>query len=66
VLLGHMGGGWTIARIIGWAFALWGTGLYWWAGILYVRQAIHLVQTLPPLSSQQPASTSGSASVHRK
>ena len=63
VLLGHMGGGWTIARIIGWAFALWGTGLYWWAGILYVRQAIHLVQTLPPLSSQQPASTSGSASV---
>jgi len=66
VLLGHMGGGWTIARIIGWAFALWGTGLYWWAGILYVRQAIHLVRTLPPLSSQQPASTSGSASVHRK
>ncbi|MEA5651684.1 MAG: CDP-alcohol phosphatidyltransferase family protein, partial [Cutibacterium granulosum] len=50
----------------GWAFALWGTGLYWWAGILYVRQAIHLVRTLPPLSSQQPASTSGSAPVRRK
>ena len=22
----------------GWALALWGTFLYWWAGILYVRQ----------------------------
>ena len=29
-----------VARVIGWAFALWGTGLYWWAGILYVRQTV--------------------------
>jgi cardiolipin synthase (CMP-forming) len=26
------------ARAAGWAFAWWGTGLYWWAGLLYVRQ----------------------------
>ncbi|MEZ0165182.1 CDP-alcohol phosphatidyltransferase family protein [Kineococcus sp. LSe6-4] len=26
------------AGALGWAFALWGTGLYWWAGILYVQQ----------------------------
>jgi cardiolipin synthase len=26
------------ARVLGWAFAWWGTGLYWWAGWLYVRQ----------------------------
>jgi cardiolipin synthase (CMP-forming) len=26
----------TVARVIGWAFALWGTGLYWWAGVLYL------------------------------
>jgi cardiolipin synthase len=26
------------ARALGWAFAWWGTGLYWWAGWLYLRQ----------------------------
>jgi cardiolipin synthase len=26
----------TVARVIGWAFALWGTALYWWAGALYL------------------------------
>ncbi|HAN71130.1 MAG TPA: CDP-diacylglycerol--glycerol-3-phosphate 3-phosphatidyltransferase [Actinobacteria bacterium] len=25
---------------IGWALALWGTFLYWWAGIRYVQQAL--------------------------
>lgn len=29
---------------IGWAFALWGAFLYWWAGIIYLRQAIALVR----------------------
>ncbi len=31
-------GVWFLA--VGWAFALWGTLLYWWAGIDYVRQAM--------------------------
>ncbi|WP_245885167.1 CDP-alcohol phosphatidyltransferase family protein [Kineococcus rhizosphaerae] len=31
-----------VAGALGWAFALWGTGLYWWAGILYVRQVAQL------------------------
>ena len=26
------------AGSLGWAFAGWGTGLYWWAGVLYLRQ----------------------------
>lgn len=30
-------GPWVLA--IGWALALWGTFLYWWAGIRYVQQA---------------------------
>ncbi|WP_411914019.1 CDP-alcohol phosphatidyltransferase family protein [Acidipropionibacterium timonense] len=47
VLLGHLGGGWVVARILGWAFAVWGTGLYWWAGLLYVRQTWHLLATTP-------------------
>jgi cardiolipin synthase len=28
----------TLASVFGWAFAIWGTTLYWWAGILYVMQ----------------------------
>jgi len=32
------GAGATVARVVGWAFALWGTGLYWWAGVLYLLQ----------------------------
>ncbi|CAB4846314.1 unannotated protein [freshwater metagenome] len=28
-----------VARDLGWAFTLWGTALYWWAGLLYIEQA---------------------------
>ena len=31
------------ARELGWAFALWGTALYWWAAALYVEQARRLL-----------------------
>ncbi|PZS25874.1 MAG: CDP-diacylglycerol--glycerol-3-phosphate 3-phosphatidyltransferase [Pseudonocardiales bacterium] len=33
----------TVARPIGWAFAVWGTALYLWAGCLYLVQAAGLV-----------------------
>lgn len=42
-LASHSGWYAEIARIVGWAFALWGTGLYWWAGALYVIQVRQLV-----------------------
>jgi len=32
-----------VAHAFGWAFAIWGTALYWWAGLLYVRQVRELV-----------------------
>ena len=32
------------ARIIGWAFAIWGTVLYWIAALLYAEQARRLVR----------------------
>jgi cardiolipin synthase len=32
----------TTALAFGWAFALWGTYLYWWAGIRYAQQAFAL------------------------
>ncbi len=48
VLLGEGGGTLTLAaKVLGWAFVLWGTGLYWWAGLLYVEQTVRLVRTWP-------------------
>ena len=32
-----------VAHAFGWAFAIWGTALYWWAGVLYVVQVRHVV-----------------------
>jgi cardiolipin synthase (CMP-forming) len=43
-----------LARIFGWAFAIWGTALYFWAGALYAVQLKHLVDTVPPLAKQTP------------
>jgi cardiolipin synthase (CMP-forming) len=34
----------TVSKIFGWAFAGWGTALYWWAGVLYVVQVRQLVR----------------------
>lgn len=28
----------TVAGVVGWAFAWWGVGLYWFGAVLYVRQ----------------------------
>lgn len=39
VLLGAgTGAAAEVARIFGWAFLVWGTALYWWAGALYLVQ----------------------------
>lgn len=46
VLIGA--GGWVVSplcTVFGWAFAIWGTALYWCAGFMYVRQAWTLVRT---------------------
>jgi cardiolipin synthase len=34
-----------LARVLGWAFTLWGTALYWWAGLLYLEQARRILAT---------------------
>ncbi|MFJ7592780.1 CDP-alcohol phosphatidyltransferase family protein [Streptomyces sp. NPDC097617] len=46
LLLLSDGSGWLawLAAVFGWAFAVWGTTLYWWAGILYVVQVRRLVK----------------------
>jgi cardiolipin synthase len=44
LLLGdHTGTYAEVAKIIGWAFVIWGTALYWWALALYVVQVRRLV-----------------------
>lgn len=35
----------VLAQVFGWAFALWGIGLYWWAGVLYAWQVRKLLAT---------------------
>jgi cardiolipin synthase (CMP-forming) len=48
ILLGAPDGtDWALARVLGWAFALWGVSLYWWAGILYLVQTLQLVRDFP-------------------
>lgn len=32
------------SRPVGWAIALWGAFLYWWAGILYIRETRRVVR----------------------
>src|SRR5690349_4799050 len=46
LLLLSDGSGWlaSLAAIFGWAFAGWGTTLYWWAGVLYVVQVRRLLR----------------------
>jgi len=41
----HAGWGGTLARVIGWAFAVWGTVLYWWAAMLYLAQVRNLASS---------------------
>jgi cardiolipin synthase len=45
LLLAQIGG--PVAEfslVLGWAFAWWGTGLYWWAGWLYLRQVREVLE----------------------
>lgn len=46
LLLLSDGSGWLAwtGSVFGWAFAGWGTTLYWWAGILYVVQVRRIVK----------------------
>lgn len=34
----------SVAFVIGWAVALWGVGLYWFACLLYVEQVVRIVR----------------------
>jgi cardiolipin synthase len=65
----HAGTGAEVARVIGWAFAIWGTALYWWAAALYLTQARQVIavarggqapgQGEPPLARQRQPGNDG-------
>lgn len=45
LLLGAQPGGLGMfAQVCGWAFALWGTVLYWWAGLDYVGRGLRMAR----------------------
>jgi cardiolipin synthase len=45
-----------LAFVFGWAFAIWGTALYWWAGLLYAWQVRMLLSTTPRVDREEVAS----------
>lgn len=48
LLIGDGSGWWAEpARVLGWAFAVWGTALYWWAAALYIGQARRILAARP-------------------
>jgi len=44
-----------LAKVVGWAFTIWGVGLYWWAGLLYAWQVRTLLVNTPPLAHSERA-----------
>jgi cardiolipin synthase (CMP-forming) len=57
VLLGSGEEGWhQLAWVVGWAFAIWGTALYWYAGGLYVAQTVRLLRSTPPIHGRRRSS----------
>lgn len=48
ILLGQWDSGWSRAvGACGWAFAIWGTGMYLWSAVLYLLQVRLVVRELP-------------------
>jgi cardiolipin synthase (CMP-forming) len=45
----------TIVRPIGWAFTVWGSALYWWAGAIYLEQVRRLVVDDRRVAARAPA-----------
>ena len=43
-----------VAHAFGWAFAIWGTALYWWAGVLYVVQVRRVLAEARAVTAASP------------
>ncbi|MDP9434804.1 MAG: CDP-alcohol phosphatidyltransferase family protein [Actinomycetota bacterium] len=53
----------TVFRPLGWAFAAWGSTLYWYAGLLYVVQVVRLVRADRAAARAVAGSGAGGARV---
>jgi cardiolipin synthase (CMP-forming) len=51
------------ARVAGWAFAIWGSALYWCAGLLYIVQARRLLAAGAPGAPPGPGAAAGDGSA---
>jgi cardiolipin synthase (CMP-forming) len=47
-----------ITNPVGWAFALWGAFLYWWAGIIYIIETARVVR-IPQVAEASASDTLG-------
>ncbi len=55
LFLGAHAGTWALtARVAGWAFAIWGSALYWWAAVLYLQQTWGLIMGGPGKDASGP------------
>ena len=52
-----------IAHAFGWGFAIWGTALYWWAGVLYVVQVRQVVMAARAQTSNGALAPAGGEAV---
>lgn len=37
----------SMFRVVGWACVIWGAGLYWWSGLLYIGQGVEVIRRFP-------------------
>ncbi len=44
-----------VCKVFGWAFTIWGVGMYWWAGLLYAWQVRTLLATTPRVAASHGA-----------
>ncbi|WP_246846467.1 CDP-alcohol phosphatidyltransferase family protein [Humibacter ginsenosidimutans] len=49
----------AVSQPVGWAIALWGAFLYWWAGILYIRETVRVVRRSPDIDAPASDTLSG-------
>jgi cardiolipin synthase len=55
LFLGAHAGPWAqTAQVVGWAFAIWGSALYWWAAVLYLKQTRSLITGAPGRDASEP------------
>jgi cardiolipin synthase len=47
-----------VSAPVGWAFALWGAFLYWWAGVIYIVETLRVVR-IPRVAEPSESDTLG-------